>query len=441
MSAIARYLHSLGANVYGYDKTETHLTQALEKEGITVGYVDDVKYIPEGIDLVIYTPAIPKSHKQYNFLLSSEIPVIKRAKALGWISQTAKTIAVAGTHGKTTTSSMVAQMMKDGQKSFSAFLGGISYGLGSNYINNGDEWIVVEADEYDRSFLHLSPDIAILLSMDADHLDIYGDHQVMKAGFWDFILKIKRGGKLIFKSGLEGKFPHDWQEELRLNEVSWVTFGAEEANVKVENVRVEEGRFVFDYTSKDHSIMGIVSGLPGRHNLENASAALTVGHLLGIDSITLSHSLEAFQGIFRRFDRLYEDEHLVYIDDYAHHPTELNAAITAARELYPEKKLMVVFQPHLFSRTRDFVEGFAEELSKVDELILMEIYPAREEPIPGITSEIILSKVTSERKDIINDHEKIIDRIKEFPEGVILTLGAGDIDLLRNPIIKMLSKK
>jgi UDP-N-acetylmuramate--alanine ligase len=440
MSAIARFLHSIGVNVYGYDKTATHLTDNLQNEGIPIVFEDELDNIPGNVDLVIYTPAIPKSNRQLNWFKESEIPVIKRAEALGWISRSARTIAVAGTHGKTTTSSIIAQILKNADVSFSAFLGGISYGLGSNYLNHGDEWVVVEADEYDRSFLHLSPDIAVLLSMDADHLDIYGDHEIMKDGFWAFILKIKDGGKLIFKHSLESNFPNAWQEILSKRGISWISFGTEDADVIINNIHVEDERFLFDYIGKDLSKEGIKCRLPGKHNIENATAALITGSLLGIGMATMANSLETFPGVFRRFERMYSGNSLVYIDDYAHHPTELNAAINAARELYPNKTLLGIFQPHLYSRTMDFADGFAEALSKLDYLIMMEIYPAREEPIEGVSSEMILSKVLIEKKELIIENDKIIERLREFTEGVILTLGAGDIDLLRNQIIKMLKE-
>lgn len=440
MSAIARYFNELGKQVSGYDKTSTALTKKLESECIDIHYEDNVDLIVDGIDLVIYTPAIPQKHKELNWLRSKGYRVIKRAEALGMISRDTKAIAVAGTHGKTSTSSLITHILTYGNVRFSAFLGGILRGVESNYINHGYEWVVLEADEYDRSFHHLNPEVAVLLSMDPDHLDIYGDHETMQKGFWKFVEKINPGGTLIYKVNLEKDFPAGWKEILEVKDIMWISFGIEEGDARAKKISVKDGFFVFDYCHGDLIIDGIKTSLPGDHNIENAVAALTAARKTGIDEKVILESLSSFPGILRRFERLYSDEDVVYIDDYAHHPTELNAAISAARKMYPEKKITGIFQPHLFSRTKDFADGFAESLDALDEVVLLPIYPARELPMEGVTSEMIVERMKNKKVKVVNDIA-LIDELKSRSVEIIMTLGAGDIDLQRNKIIDWLTNR
>lgn len=429
MSAIARYMNSIGKEVFGYDKTETVLTKKLVDEGMLIHYVDDVNLIPEGIDLVVYTPAIPDEHKELNHFINNGYDVIKRAEMLGRLSNVKKTIAIAGTHGKTSTSATTAHLLKYGEKDISAFIGGIMTNYRSNYIEGKGEWIVVEADEYDRSFLHLTPDIIGVMSVDADHLDIYGDHGTMMHGFEAFINKIKDGGLVILKDGILEKLSNDLLLNLSNRDVRITEFGIEkEREVEVGNVSVKDGSFYFDYKNGKDEFSNLKSNLAGRHNIENASVAITIAAELGLGEDEIREGLESFKGIKRRFEKIYEGKNRVYIDDYAHHPTELNSAIAAARELYPDKKLTGIFQPHLFSRTRDFVDGFAEALDVMDEILLMDIYPAREKPIKGVTSEIIFEKLKTENKELVTK-ESLMEKLKSKEIEVLMTLGAGDIDV------------
>jgi len=402
MSAIARYMLSQGREVYGYDKTETTLTKKLVDEGMKIHYKDNVKLIPEGVELVIYTPAIPDDHKQLNYFVDNGFDVIKRAEMLGRLSEVKKTIAIAGTHGKTTTSATTAHLLKHGSKDVAAFIGGIMTNYGSNYIEGNGEWIVVEADEYDRSFLHLNPDIIAIMSMDADHLDIYGDHEVMKEGFELFIKKIKVDGTLIIKEEMLADLSEGVIEVLAEKNVDVVLFGIDtETEIRVDEIYVKNGSFYFDYHSWEGSINGLKTNIAGRHNIENASVAITIAQKLGLNGEEIRAGLESFKGIKRRFEQVYQDKEVVYIDDYAHHPTELKSAIGAAKELFPERKITGVFQPHLYSRTRDFVDGFAESLDMLDEIILMDI----------LTKETLMQEIEKEKIE------------------VLMTLGAGDIDV------------
>ncbi len=429
MSAIARYMLSIGKKVYGYDKTETVLTKKLVREGMKIHYQDDINLIPEGIGLVVYTPAIPKEHKGLNHFIENEYDVIKRAEMLGRLSSVQKTIAIAGTHGKTTTSATISHLLKHGGKDITAFIGGIMTNYKSNYIEGKGDWIVVEADEYDRSFLHLSPEVIGLMSMDADHLDIYGSHDALKDGFEIFLQKVNDGGLVILKKGMIDEIHMDVIESLKKRKVRIVEFGIDvDAEIKVSNVSVREGSFFFDYQYGDRIGMSLKTNLAGRHNIENACVAITIALELGLSMDDIRSGMESFAGIKRRFEKKYEDASVAYIDDYAHHPTELNSAIGAARELYPDRKITGIFQPHLFSRTRDFVDGFAAALDGLDEVILMDIYPAREEPIPGITSKIVFDKMKNKNKILVSK-EALMDELKQRKLDVLMTLGAGDIDV------------
>jgi UDP-N-acetylmuramate--alanine ligase len=439
MSALARYFIGRGCEVHGYDKTETELTKTLATEGMLIHYTDDIKYIPEKVDMVIYTPAVPKHHCELVWFQKNNYPVLKRSEVLGIISRGMKCVAVAGTHGKTTTSSIITHILRVGGVDCTAFLGGISLSLGSNFIQGKSDWVVVEADEYDRSFLRLSPDIAIINSMDADHLDIYGDEKNFIKGFRDFSKKVKSGGQVFKKQGLQ----------LRGGDsaVKWNTYGLKKGDYRSVNVRVKDGFFVFDFKSPDGNITEIKTALPGQHNVENATAAIAVALKLGVKPEKIKEALISFKGIKRRFEYIYlnENQNLTYIDDYAHHPTELNAAITAAKTLYPKRRLTGIFQPHLFTRTRDFQDGFAQALDSLDDCILMDIYPARELPIEGVTSEILFNKMKNKNKILTTKAELMTVLNKKFtPEYLqnrtILTLGAGDIDTFVEPIKMLLNK-
>lgn len=429
MSAIARYMNSIGKEVFGYDKTETELTKKLVEEGMKIHYTDDVNMIPEDIDLVVYTPAIPDGHQELNHFRDSGYDVIKRAEMLGRLSNVKKTIAIAGTHGKTSTSATTAHLLKFGNKDISAFIGGIMTNYESNYIEGSGDWIVVEADEYDRSFLHLTPDIIGIMSMDADHLDIYESHDVMQAGFEAFINKVKDGGLVILKDGMLEKLSNELLIQLSERDVRITEFGiGAQREVDISNVGVKEGSFYFDYQNGQNKYDDLKTNLAGRHNIENATVAITIASELEMSEEEIRGGLESFMGIKRRFEKIYEDDETVYIDDYAHHPTELNSAISAARELYPDKKLTGIFQPHLYSRTRDFVDGFAKSLDALDEILLLDIYPAREKPIEGVTSKIIFEKLKTENKELVTK-ESLMGILKSKEIEVLMTLGAGDIDV------------
>ena len=431
MSALARYFNGRGAEVYGYDKTETLLTKKLLEEGMDIHYSEDTGRIPEGVDLVVYTPAVPVSHQELVFFRESGIPVRKRAEVLGIISRGMKAVAVAGTHGKTTTSSILAYLLRCGGVDCTAFLGGIATNFGSNFVEGHSEWVVVEADEFDRSFLHLSPDIAIILSMDADHLDIYGDREsLLETGFRAFAARLKEGGRLFVH--------YRWLEELGRHPAP-ESFGIDGGDYRSGNVRVEGGYFTFDYRSPAHRMDGLQLALPGRHNVENATAALTAALQLGVGEDAIREGLRTFRGIRRRFEILYRQGGRAYVDDYAHHPSELEAAIGAARELFPGKRITGIFQPHLFSRTRDFADGFAAALDKLDEILLMEIYPAREMPIEGVDARWLLGKMKKTDKRLVSK-ANLLEEVERSQPEVLLTLGAGDIDTFREPLISYFEK-
>ncbi|MEJ7692943.1 UDP-N-acetylmuramate--L-alanine ligase [Daejeonella sp.] len=430
MSGLARYFKKRGCVVCGYDKTCTPLTAALMNEGIPVVFQDEADNIPMSFQekdahtLIIYTPAIPKDSHILNHFKSGGFSFKKRSEVLGIISKGMFTIAVAGTHGKTTTSSMIAHVLKDSGYDCSAFLGGIASNYNSNVLFGENNTMVVEADEFDRSFLTLHPDIAIVTSMDADHLDIYGDKSHLVESFKQFTSQLKPGGKLLYRNGLDLKNG----ETYAANAV---------ADIQAVNVRVENGSFHFDFKNDELIIENIEMGLPGLHNIENAVAAAEVALKLGIRPDKIRGALGNFKGVKRRFEYVVRSEDYVYIDDYAHHPEELRACIQAVRTLYPNKKLTTVFQPHLFTRTRDFAEGFAEVLGMTDELIMLDIYPARELPIAGVNSEMILDKIDLAEKRILSKND-VVDYVREEKPELLLTVGAGDIDTLIEPLKKIL---
>ena len=453
MSAVARYFLGQGLKVSGYDKAETPLTRALESEGITIHYgAANVDLVPDAADdlLVVWTPAIPANFEELVKVQTGGYNLYKRAQVLGLISRGMNCVGIAGTHGKTTTTTITTHLMVTAGLYPHAFLGGIPRDFDGNYVHGDSDWVVVEADEYDRSFLNLEPTIAVILSADPDHLDIYGDHEnMLETGFRAYARRVKEGGQLIVRydiahhfSSVEGIVNHNQSTSAPestsvtsafssgegLGERVLYTFGIGTGDYCAQNVRVEDGAFYFDLKEPGgHLITNIRTALPGRHNVENAVAACAVTRLAGGSEEALKEGLTSFRGIARRFETLLKTDELVIIDDYAHHPTELEAAITAARELYPNRMIRGVFQPHLFSRTRDFAAGFAKALDLLDEAILIPIYPARELPIPGITSRSIFGLMLSENKRLLNDDE-MLAATAELTDGVLLLLGAGNID-------------
>jgi UDP-N-acetylmuramate--alanine ligase len=428
MSALARYFKSLEKIVMGYDKTPTDLTLQLEKEGIDLHFEDHIDKIPKFLNpentLVIYTPAVPKEHKEFRYFSQNGFNVMKRSEVLGEITKNTYGIAVAGTHGKTTTSSILGHILKVANLNSTAFLGGLVQNYDSNIILNGSEITVSEADEFDRSFLKLSPKIGIITSIDADHLDIYENKENFEQTFIEFSEKVTE--KLFVRKGLP--IPNA------------STYGVESgADFDAENIRIENGVYHFDVKTPEETFENFILKLPGKHNVENAVAAIAVSFYLKIPFHKIQFALENFRGVKRRFNR-YDFENKIYIDDYAHHPTELNAVIHSLREMFPGKKILGVFQPHLFSRTRDFMDGFAESLSQFDELILLEIYPAREEPIEGITSGKLAEKIKLPRTETAN-LEDALAKIKSRDFDVLVTVGAGNIDTLVKPIKNWLDEK
>jgi UDP-N-acetylmuramate--alanine ligase len=442
MSAIARYFHAQGKTVLGYDRTSTALTTELQMEGMDVHFDDTVLEIPMIIKhtakekiLVVWTPAIPRDSNELNWFADNGYTMKKRSEVLGLITESTRTIAVGGTHGKTTTSSLIAHILTHSGVGCNAFLGGITGNYKSNLLLNGSSDItVVEADEFDRSFLTLSPTISVITSMDADHLDIYGSDEYVKEGFNLFAQKLKPGGTLFVKAGLP------LVREAMPDQTEVLTYTIDDsADFRSRDVRVENGKYVFTFQSPEQKIENLHLGLAGRHNVENATVACAVALKMGVTEDQLREALANFKGVKRRFEYVYESNDTVIIDDYAHHPEELRAAIGSARELFPGKKITGVFQPHLFSRTRDFADGFAESLGLLDEVILLPIYPARELPIPGIDSHMLLDKIFGNVKKHLEKSELLAELTRSKPE-VLLMLGAGDIDTLVEPAVAALRK-
>lgn len=443
MSAIARWFKAKGYPVWGYDKTRTALTEALEQEGIAVHYEDNLVHLPEEIlqhkdkTLVVLTPAIPADHTEWAYLKEQGYTIKKRSEVLGIITASAYTVAVAGTHGKTTTSSIVAHLLHHAGVDCSAFLGGISTNLNSNLlISKGtteQEVVVVEADEYDRSFLTLFPDVAIVTSADPDHLDIYGDHEEMIRTFQRFISQVRPGGFLFLHEGLDSRLTQLVQEGVQVYQYS-----LNNGQAHVQNLQVNGRWFEFDVVSPFGDIDGLRLGVPGFHNTENTLAAILAAQVLGVPAQSIKAGVEAFAGVKRRFEFVYEGQGKVYIDDYAHHPKEIDAFMGSLRALYPDKRLKVIFQPHLFTRTRDFAAEFAASLSQADELVLLDIYPAREKPIPGVTSAMILEQVNCPVKELMQKEDVVANLLKNSDFDVLATVGAGDIDTLVKPIKNIL---
>ena len=430
MSAIARYYNAKGYKVSGYDKTPSPLTLALEEEGIDVHYEDNIAYVPQDIEstLVVYTPAIPKDMGELVHVQEKGYRVIKRSKMLGEISRGQRCMAVAGTHGKTTTSTLVSHLFMASGEGCSAFLGGISKNYNSNLLISGNDVVVAEADEFDRSFLQLFPEIAVITSMDADHLDIYGDEAHIVEAFKAFASQVS--GTVIARHGL------DITVKDTAAKVMTYSFGNPEADFWAEPL--ERGHFNLHWPGG--VIEDCVVGIPGWVNVENATAAAAIALTYGLEPAAVKEALASFAGVKRRFDMQVKTEKCVYIDDYAHHPREISAALSSIRESYPDMKMTAVFQPHLYTRTRDFAPEFAQALSGADKLILLDIYPAREEPIPGVTSEIIFNDVTAPEKVLLKRAE-LMDYLKDEPVELLVTIGAGDIDRFVGPIGELLKEK
>ncbi len=423
MSALARYFNNRGVEVFGYDLTKTTLTKQLSKEGMQIHYIEDIKQIPDHLDLVVFTPAIPKTHKEFVYFQTEGIRLYKRSEVLGIISKGQKTIGVAGTHGKTTTTSLLTHVLKVGGVDCTAFLGGIAGNFESNYVEGSSDWVVVEADEYDRSFLQLYPEIAVILSMDADHLDIYGNAEEMENTYREYAGQVNTNGTLIPNQKILKKLNPKKEKK------TIISYGVEAGDVCAKDIRIEDGAFVFDVESSMESIAKLRMTLPGKHNIENATAAIAVAQQLGVKGDAIRKALASFKGIKRRFEIVFKDNQRAYIDDYAHHPEELKAAINAAKILYKGKSLTGIFQPHLFSRTQDFVDGFAEALDLLDVCYLLPIYPARELPIEGVSSKMILDKMKNKHCQIFSK-EEILDQLNLENIEVLITLGAGNIDTL-----------
>ncbi len=415
MSALARYFKFLGKNVAGYDKTSTQITSDLEALGINIHFDDHVDNIPQVFKnvkdtLVVYTPAIPKDHKELNYVRDCGFAIMKRAQVLGEITKNVYTLAVAGTHGKTTTTAILAHLLKESGAKVTAFLGGISENYNSNLVLEGNEVVVVEADEFDRSFLQLHPDIGAITSMDADHLDIYEKANALEESFIEFSSKVK--DHLLIRNGLP---------------ISGLTFGIEDNSAySAQNIKIDNGTYVFDLKTPKQIIRDLHLNLPGKHNLLNAITAFAIAMIYGSPTTSLAKALLTFKGVQRRFSYQIKTEDLVFVDDYAHHPTEINALHQAVREMHPGKRVLAIFQPHLYSRTRDFAADFAASLSQFDEILLLDIYPARELPIAGVTSKWLLEMVDSDHKKLVSK-ENLIEEIKKSNLEVIVTIGAGDI--------------
>jgi UDP-N-acetylmuramate--alanine ligase len=433
MSALARYFLLKGAEVYGYDKTSTSLTNHLVAEGMKIHFSENVAAIPTEVDLVIYTPAVPTDHAESVYLRKQGVMMMKRAEVLGLISSTYQTIAVAGTHGKTTITTMTAHLLTQSKTGCCAFLGGISKNYNSNLLfNTRSEKMVVEADEFDRSFLQLHPQTAIITSMDADHLDIYGSNANLKESFLKFASQVKEGGNLIIHHHLYNEFVN------QTFKCKLFTYGIEcKADFAARNISLSHGLYTFDLEYPDGYITNLTLGLQGYYNIENAVAAIAASVLNSVTENEIRVALSEFNGVIRRFDIRINTPGLTYIDDYAHHPAELKACISSARRLFPGRKITGIFQPHLYTRTRDFADQFARSLELLDELILMEIYPARELPIKGITSSWLLEKVSLNTKSLLSTDD-LLTHLKKNKPDILLTMGAGDIDLLVKPIEQLL---
>jgi UDP-N-acetylmuramate--alanine ligase len=442
MSALARFFNHYQKKVAGYDKTESELCKLLAKEGISINYQEDVKGLSELLSmykkeevLIVYTPAVPKDHLEYIYLLENNFTILKRSQVLGEITKQFKTIAIAGTHGKTTTTTLVTHLLKSAGLNCFSFMGGISRNYNTNLllgdVDNNEAYVVVEADEYDRSFLNLHPEIALITSSDADHLDIYGDAEHVKESYRLFSKQVKKNGVLIVKKNVDN--------DLNLTDKRIIYSLNLDTEYCAQSITVENAQFFYDVKSPVESISNVTLGLPGLHNVENSIAAVAIAQQLGIKGSVIKEALRSFSGVKRRFDYRVKTEKVVYIDDYAHHPEELKATIGSIKKLFPGKKVTGIFQPHLFSRTRDFADGFAESLDMLDECLLLEVYPAREKPIEGVNSQWLLDKMKLKDKKLLTK-EEVLKEIGANKREIIVTMGAGDIDSLIEPIENILKE-
>ncbi|MCX6235676.1 MAG: UDP-N-acetylmuramate--L-alanine ligase [Bacteroidetes bacterium] len=433
MSAMARYFHALGKMVCGYDKTPTHLTDQLRMEGITIDFTEDITLIPPHVDLAIYTPAVPEDHPAFQHFTDHGVPVRKRAEILGLLTQDQFTVAVAGTHGKTTITSLITHLLKRAGKPVTAFIGGIYKNDNSNLVmSEKSRFMVVEADEFDRSFLNLYPDIAVITSIDADHLDIYIHRDKLLESFCTFATQVKSHGKVFLKKGL----PIHIKAGTDIKHYS-VT---EEADIGIISHSIRNGFQQFDLKAGERIIRDLSIVLPGLYNIENAIVASAVALELGIDEMQLRKGLGSFRGVERRFDIRIQAPEIIFIDDYAHHPEEISACISGVRDFFPGKKVTGIFQPHLYSRTRDLAKEFALSLEKLDEIILLDIYPAREQPIKGVSSKMIFDRIRKSNKTMARRND-LFNMLQERNLEIVLTLGAGDIDQLVQPIENLLKSK
>jgi len=441
MSALARFFRAKGFDVAGYDRTRSDLTQQLEKEGIAIHYEDEVSLIPTLFKqpdntLVVYTPAVPADHSERLFFERHGFKLLKRAQVLGEITRQQRGICIAGTHGKTTTSTMTAHLLKESHVDCNAFLGGISKNYTTNLLlSQKSDYVVIEADEYDRSFHQLTPYMAVITAADPDHLDIYGTPEAFRESFEHFTSLVREGGYLIVKKGA------DLTPRVHPTVKCYTYAVDQDADFKATNMRISNGEIIFDFHTPTEEIHNIRLGVPVPVNVENGTAAMALAWLAGATAEELKAGMASFKGIHRRFDIQYKSDKVVFIDDYAHHPTELKTSISSIKKVYGERKVCGIFQPHLYTRTRDFAEGFAEALSLLDEVILLDIYPAREQPIPGVTSQIIFDRITTKKKTLCTKQELLGILAKKKNFDVLATFGAGDIDRLLPEIKQLLENK
>jgi len=443
MSSIARWCASKGIAVSGYDRTPSALIDELIKEGMKISFEDSLATIPDEIKknkdncLIIWTPALPEESIQLSYFRDQGYTLLKRSEMLGNITEGKFCIAVAGTHGKTTTSSMIAHLLYQANVPVTAFLGGLSQNYQSNFLLSGKKGketvFVVEADEFDRSFLRLKPSIGVITSVDADHLDVYGSEDSMILSFTDFVNLIHKKGKLFIQTNANQKLNKPSGKKLKVKE-----YGLRSSQITAENIKAKPNSFVFDYQDGDHRITGIELPIPGYHNVENALVAIAIGLSQGLSSQQIKEGMKSFKGVKRRFEIHLSKPTCVYIDDYAHHPEEIRSLLSSVRAMYPSLKITAIFQPHLYTRTRDFAKGFSESLSLADEVILLEIYPAREKPIAGVSSEILLEEITSSRKEVIAK-ENLMESLSTRNLEAVITIGAGDIDRLVPEVAQFLS--
>lgn len=433
MSALARYYHKQGCEIHGYDLTATPLTRQLESEGMHLHYTENISYIPAKVDRVIYTPAIPQDNTERMYFQNNGIPLQKRAEVLGEISRKLFTIAVSGTHGKTSITALISHILRTANFPLLAFIGGISKNLNSNvFISEKPEYMVVEADEFDRSMLKLEPNMAVVTSMDADHLDVYQNLAEVHKTFLLFAKQLRQNGKLIAHENLK-IFGNEFPER--------VTYGlSDTAEIHAANIKIENGKFHFEVWQGKQLLTQVKMNIPGLHYVENALASVAIALQLKVDPEVIKKALESFTGVERRFDFRIQDADLVYIDDYGHHPVEIKATIDAARALYPDKRISAVFQPHLYSRTRDMADEFALALSSLDQVFLLDIYPAREKPIPGVTSKIIFDKIEIKNKYLF-EKKAFLEFLKGNRPKVLLSLGAGDIGMMVDDIERTLRNR